>query len=90
MFDKRWGKGKRAELSYMGLADFSFVFFFQLKSLKICSRSVLIFRGFLLNSVNSIVERKANSTIERQQCKGHEKRDRLLKSKLEINYQIFQ
>ena len=32
----------------------------------------------------------ANSTIEEEKCKGHEKRDRLLNSKLELNYQISQ
>ena len=37
-----------------------------------------------------MVERKANSTIEQQKCKGHEKRDRLLISKIEIIYQISQ
>ena len=36
------------------------------------------------------VERKAKSTIEQQNCKGHEKCDRLLISKMEINYQISQ
>ena len=39
---------------------------------------------------NSIVKRKANSTIEQQKCKGREKRDRLLISKMEIKYQISQ
>ena len=38
----------------------------------------------------SIVKRKANFTLKRQTCKGHEKRDRLLISKLEIKYQISQ
>ena len=38
----------------------------------------------------SIVKRKANSTIEGQKCKGHEKPDRLLIFKLEIKYQISQ
>ena len=36
----------------------------------------------------SIVKREANSTIEQQKCKGREKRDRLLISKMEINYQV--
>ena len=34
----------------------------------------------------SIVKRKANSTIEQQNCNGDGKRDRLLISKMEINY----
>ena len=34
----------------------------------------------------SIVKRKANSTIEQQNCNGHGKRDRLLISKMEIDY----
>ena len=38
----------------------------------------------------SIVKRKTNSPIEQQKCKGHEKRDRLLISKMEINHQISQ
>ena len=49
---------ERSEYSYIGLGDFLFTG----KSLKICSRSVVIFRGF---------KRKANSTIEQQRCKGH-------------------
>ena len=36
------------------------------------------------------VKRKANSTIEQQKGKGHEKRDPLLISKREFGYQIFQ
>ena len=32
----------------------------------------------------------ANSTIEQQECKGDEKRDRLLISKMEFNYKISQ
>ena len=37
----------------------------------------------------SIVKRKANnSTSEQQNCKGQEKRDRLLILKMEMNYQI--
>ena len=35
-------------------------------------------------------KRKVNSTTEQQKCKGYEKRDRLLISKMEINYQISQ
>ena len=38
----------------------------------------------------SIVKRKANSTIKQQKRKDYEKRDRLLISKMEINYQISQ
>ena len=61
-----------------------FFVFFPRKSLKICSRSILTFRRltceFLLSS-NDVVKRKANSTIEQQILKGHEKRDRLLKFK---------
>ena len=36
------------------------------------------------------VERKANSTIELEKCKIQEKREMLLVSKAEFNYQIFQ
>ena len=38
----------------------------------------------------SFDKRKANSTIEHRKCKGHEKLDRLLTSKIEFNYQISQ
>ena len=55
-------------------------------------KSFLIFRGltcvFFRVQCISIVVKKANSTIEQQKCKGHEKRDRLPISKMEINYQI--
>ena len=80
---------ERSEDSYIKLADF-----FSGESYKICSRSILIFRGltcdFFLVQFISIVKRKANSTIEQSNCKGHEKRDRLLILKMEINYQIYQ
>ena len=33
----------------------------------------------------SIVKRNANSTIKQQKCKGHEKLDRLLFSKVELS-----
>ena len=64
---------------------------FEGKSLKICSRSILIFCcltfGFFFEFI-SFVEKKINSTIEQQNCKGHEKRDRLLVSKVLNNHQI--
>ena len=53
------------------------------------SRKTLIFRGLTFDFF-SFVKRKANSTIERQKCKGHEKPDRLLISLMEFNYQISQ
>ena len=61
----------------------------------LCSGSNLLFRGFTLISFflvqfTSFVERNANSTIEQQKCKVHEKRDRILNSKMEFNYQISQ
>ena len=33
---------------------------------------------------------KANSTIEQRKCRGQEKRDQLVISKMEFNYQISQ
>ena len=36
----------------------------------------------------SFVKKKANSIIDQPKCKCHEKRDRLLISKIEINYKI--
>ena len=83
---------EQIEHYYIGLADFFFVFFSG-KSVKICSRSVSIFRGLTCSFFSSSVhfhKRKANSTIQKQKCKGHEKRDRHLISKMEINYQISQ
>ena len=75
---------ERSKYSYICVAVF-----FSGKSHKVCLRSVLIFRcltcdfffkfsAFLLSS------------IEQQKCKIHEKRDRLLISKMELNYHISQ
>ena len=36
----------------------------------------------------SFAKRKANSSIEQQKCMIREKRDRLLLSKMELNYQL--
>ena len=84
-------RNKRSEDSYICLADF---YFFSFRKSKVCSCSILIFRGltcdFSLSSVHLYFKRKANSTIEQQNCKGHEKRDRLLILKEEINFQISQ
>ena len=85
---------ERSEYFFIGLADL-FCFFFQEKVFKICSHSVLVFRrlvtcDFFKVQCISIVKRKASSFMEQQKCKGHEKRDRLLISKMEINYQISQ
>ena len=78
----------------IGLGDYFFKYIFSGISRKTCSRSILIFRGltcdYFLNSVHFIDKRKANSTIEQQKSKRREKRDRLLISKIEINYQISQ
>ena len=78
---------ERSEYSYVGLGDF-----FSGKSLKICSRSILIFRGLICDffRFNSLVKKKANSTIQQQKCKDHKKRVRLLILKIEKNYQISQ
>ena len=38
----------------------------------------------------SFVERKVSSTIEHRNCKAHEKRERLLISKVDFNFQISQ
>ena len=38
----------------------------------------------------SVVKGKANSIIDQQKCEGHEKCDRVVISKMEINYQISQ
>ena len=47
----------------------------------------LTFR-FFLSSIFFFVKRRAKSTVEQQKCKNHLKRDRLLVSKVELNYQI--
>ena len=47
---------------------------------------ILIF----VSSVRFFLQRKANSTIEHQKCKGQEKRDRFLFSKVIFNYHISQ
>ena len=44
---------------------------------------------FSIDSI-SIIKRKANSNIEQQKCKGHEKRDRLIISKMDFRNQISQ
>ena len=81
---------ERGEGSYIGLADF--FGFFSGKSLKFI-HSILIFRGltydFFENQCISLVKRKANSTIEQQKCKGHEKRYRLRISKMEVVIRFF-
>ena len=57
-------------------------FFFEIQKLRPFSSF-----DFLLSEVRFFKVR-ANSTIEQQKCKGHEKRDWRLISKREINYQI--
>ena len=42
---------------------------------------------FFLSSVHSLNERKAKSLIEQQKCKFHDKCDRLLVLKVDINLQ---
>ena len=63
---------ERSDDSYIGLGNFFVSFFFSGKSLKICSRSVLIFLCLILISSEiqliSIVKRKAYCTIEQQKC----------------------
>ena len=82
-----------SEDSYIGLADF-FLFFFQEKVLKFVHAHFLTFRGLTCDFFKvqriSIIKRKANFFIEQQNCIGHEKRDRLLILKMEINYLISQ
>ena len=79
-FPKVWyhsfKSNERCEYSYIGLGDF----FFR-ESLKICSGSILIFRGLTCDLYQCI-------SVEQQKCKGREKCDGLLISKIEINYQI--
>ena len=45
---------------------------------------------FLYVQIISFVERKANSPIEQQKCKSHEKRDQFLVSKVDFKFQISQ
>ena len=44
---------ERSKDSYIGLADF-FVVFFSGESLKVCSRSILIFRGLTCDFLSSV------------------------------------
>ena len=70
-----------------------FSFFFQEKVCFFFTHKFAFFlrfdRSFFIQvQFISFVKRKANSTIEQQKCKGHEKRGRLLVSKVDLNYQI--
>ena len=70
--------------TYIGLAVFFFRKVFTLN---------FFFRGLtcdFLSSVHFYCLKEGKPTMEQQKCKGHEKRDRLLISKMEINYQISQ
>ena len=79
---------ERSQYSYKGPGDF---FCFSGKSLKFCSRSILIFRGLTCDLFFKFCAfTLLNSTIEQQKCKVHEKRDRLLISKIENVYLISQ
>ena len=66
---------ERSSDSYMGRDDFLKKIF--RKSHELCSDSNLIFRSlnlsFFLVQFISSVKSKANSNIENQKCKGHEK-----------------
>ena len=57
----------------------------------ICSGSNLLFRGFFLFHFCSVLCLEEDKLYYRiAKCKGHEKRDRLLVSEVEFNFQIFQ
>ena len=77
------------EDSYIGLADF-FKEFFSGKNLKYCSRLIFNFSRFDLQFFFEVSAFLLLKGIEQQNCKGHEKCDRLLISKMKINYQISQ
>ena len=63
---------------------------FKEKVFKFVQAQIYIFAVDYLSSAHLFFKRKANSTIEQQKCKGHEKRDQLLVSKVEFNFQISQ
>ena len=44
----------------------------------------------LCASLNSYAESEVNCTLQIRKCKGHQKRDRLLVSKVKFHFQIFQ
>ena len=64
------------------------------RSLKIYSGANLLVRGLTYDIAQvqliSFFKRKANSKFELRKCKGHEKRDRILVSKVEFIFQISQ
>ena len=63
---------------------------FQEKVFKFVHAQFWFFAVFFEVQCISIFKRKKNFFIEQQKVKGHEKRDRLLISKMETNYQISQ
>ena len=82
---------ERTPVSYIGRDGF-----FPGKVLKFFQAQIYFFRGltfkflFQFRSFTLLKGRKANSTIEQQKCKVHEKRDRLLVPKVKLNSQISQ
>ena len=52
--------------------------------------AVSLLTSFSVQFISFVEKRKANSTFDQQKCKGHEKLDRLLLSKVELNYRISQ
>ena len=77
---------------FQTLIEVAMIFFS--KSIQVYAGASLLLLGltfyFFSSSVIFFVERKADSTIEQLQCKGHEKRDRLLVWKGQFNFQISQ
>ena len=78
--------GECSSDSYIG-RDHSFQ-----ENYKICSGSSLISRDLIFDLLSSVhlLEGKASSTIEQQNCKSHEKLDRFLILNVDLNFQISQ
>ena len=75
--------------SYLGRDH---LFFFLRKSLSNLFKLKFNFRSstfdFFLSYIHFFLKRKANSPIEQQKCKVTKKRDQILVSKVEFNFQI--
>ena len=80
---------ERIEHFYKGLDDF-----FSVKSIKICSHSILIFRGltsdFFKFSSFPLAKGRRTPKVKQQKCNDHKKRDRLLLLEKDFNVQIFE
>ena len=78
---------ERSEYSCIGSGHFIVFFSWKLVHAQFWFFAVWHLISFELQFI-SFVKRKENSTMEQRKCKGHEKRDRLLVTKVVFNFQI--